>query len=85
MLASRPVIANRRPRASGSSRLCSPPKWVGAIDWATKQVKLQVDRETVRSSRVFDLKAPVNTTRETRVVDYTAETHLAKREEVAGS
>ncbi|MFT4839743.1 MAG: sporulation protein YlmC with PRC-barrel domain [Planctomycetota bacterium] len=74
----------REGRLFGTLRALAP-QWAIAIDWATKQVKLLVDKEAVRSSPVFDPKAPVNTTRETRVVDYNAETHLAKREEVAGS
>ncbi|MFT4514637.1 MAG: sporulation protein YlmC with PRC-barrel domain [Planctomycetota bacterium] len=60
------------------------PKWVRAIDWATKEVKICVDWATIRSSPVFNLKAPVNKTHETRVVDYTAESHLQQREDVSG-
>lgn len=64
-----------------SSRAAAP-EWVAAIDSAAKQVKLRVDREAVLSARAFNPEAPVNTTHETRVVDYTGKTHLAKREEV---
>jgi len=58
------------------------PQWIASIDAEAREMKLDVNRETLGSSRRFDPAAAVNTTLETRVVDYKANTHLESREEV---
>lgn len=51
------------------------------IESEGRRVALRVDREEAWQGRRFDEKALVNTTQETRVVDYRANTHLVAREE----
>ena len=60
-----------------------PPQWVETIDWDARRLTFEVTRGAIQSSPSYDVEAPVNTTRETRVVDYAARTHLSRREEMA--
>jgi len=63
------VVADTRDLVPGK-RVLVAPSWVGGVNWAEREVQIDLHRETIRNSPEFDPSAPVNRQYEARLYDY---------------
>ena len=63
------MIVDTRNWLPGKKVLVSPT-WIEEVDWLTRDVHVDLKRETIRHSPEFDPDAPVNREYEMRLYDY---------------